>query len=80
MTKECNENDERRITISGNAKQVDLNWKASSANFYEKCNKGLKIASCVKVRYARLMINDVIAGERGPRSERRSQNQVDDQT
>jgi len=48
MTKECNENDERRITISGNAKQV---------------------------RYARLMINDVIAGERGPRSERRSQNQ-----
>ena len=48
--------------------------------FLEKCKKGLEIVSCVKVRYARLMINDVIAGERGPRSERRSQNQVDDQT
>ena len=24
MTRECNENDERRITISGNAKQVDF--------------------------------------------------------
>jgi len=42
MTRECNENDERRITLSGTAKQV---------------------------RYARLMINDVIEGKRGPRGD-----------
>ena len=36
MTRECNENDERRITISGSAKQVDLNLKPSNAIFFGK--------------------------------------------
>jgi len=51
MTRECNENDERRITLSGTAKQV---------------------------RYARLMINDVIEGKRGPRGDQsNSRNQTE---
>ena len=59
MGKDCSENDERSITISGSAKQVDT---------YQKKSKIL-----LKVRYARLMIYDVIEGKRGSRGQHGSQ-------
>ena len=62
MGKECSENDERSITISGSAKQVDT---------YQK--KFVRYLIILKVRYARLMIYDVIEGKRGSRGQHGSQ-------